>query len=307
MKFNPFAYSNPAQKNYGKKTIAALSLSAVSYLLGSIDTANASTADLQSVELGWDAVPEVGVVGYRVHVGTSSNQYTTVLDAGSGTSLVLPGLAAGSTFYVVVTAVGNTGLESNFSSEVSFQTAAPLPPGGLHSLNLAWNPVSDSTVAGYRVQVGNSSRNYTSSYNVGSLTTFPVADLEFGKTYYFVVSAIGTTGLESELSSELAVKIAPPPLPGNVVMGSTSANSSVPGVPCLKWKFPASDLGSSPEFLVSMSSDLIHWVDAGPVSPSQSTVSSAGDVEFSWPIQVTSGKMFYRMTASNWMGTPVLP
>ncbi|MCX8497134.1 MAG: fibronectin type III domain-containing protein [Akkermansiaceae bacterium] len=307
MQLNPITHSNPTQKNYRKRTIAALSLGAVSYLLGNVDTANASTAGLQAVELGWDAVPEAGVVGYKIHVGTTSNQYTTVIDAGSVTSLVLPGLAAGSTFYVVVTAVANTGLESDFSSEVSFQTAPLLPPGGLHSLNLAWNPVSDSAVAGYRVQVGNSSRNYTSSYNVGSLTTFPVANLEFGKTYYFVVSAIGTTGLESELSSELAVKIAPPPLPGGVAMGSTSSDSSVPGVPCVKWKFPASDLGSSPEFLVSMSSDLIHWVDAGPISPNQSTVNTAGEVEFSWPIQVTSGKMFYRMTARNWMGTPVLP
>jgi fibronectin type 3 domain-containing protein len=307
MQLNPFTNSNPTQKNYGKRTIAALSLGAVSYLLGNVDAANASATGLQSVELGWDAVPEAGVVGYKVHVGTSSDQYTTVLDAGSATTLVLPGLAAGSTFYVVVTAVGNTGLESDFSSELSFQTAAISPPVSLHSLNLAWNPVSDSSVAGYRVQVGNSSRNYTSSYNVGSLTTFPVADLEFGKTYYFVVSAIGTTGLESELSSELAVKIAPPSLPANVAIGSTGSDTSVPGVPCMKWKVPASDLGSSPEFLVSMSSDLIHWVDAGPISPSQSAISPAGDVEFSWPIQVASGKMFYRMTARNWMGTSVLP
>jgi len=312
MQLKPITNPIDLRKCYTKTSVAALSLGVASCFLGGIDTALALSTTQQPIELGWDAVPEVGVLGYKIHVGTASGQYTSVIDTGAATTCVLPNLSAGTTFYAAVTATGSTGLESEFSTELAFQTAPALPPLSLHSLQLAWNPVTDSDVAGYRIQMGGSSRNYTKSYDVGAATVFPIADLEFGKTYYFVVSAFGGTGLESETSSELAVKIAPPPLPSGFTLSTTgpsSTGTSITGspVPCIKWKFPAADLGSSPEFLISESSDLTHWVDVGPISPTQSAASMAGDVEFSWPILVTTDKMFYRMTARNWMGGSVLP
>ncbi len=82
--------------------------------------------------------------------------------------------------------------------------AAPAPT----SLLLAWNP-STSTVVGYNV--------YTSSISGGPytrLTSSPVATTSYsdtviqpGETYYFVVTAVNSSGIESAYSNEISATI----------------------------------------------------------------------------------------------------
>ena len=176
--------------------------------------------------------------------------------------------------------------------------AAVTPPTvSLHTAKLAWNPVPQLDIQGYRVYVGTQSHQYTQTLNVGKVTTYPVNSLEFGKTYYFTVSAIGSTGLEGSSSTELVVTIAPPPLP---VGGRISLNGS--GKRDLQWTFPKSALGSSPEFIVYASPDLVNWSKFDTVTLAQSTGSDSQSLEFSWPVVITGPKMFFRITARNWMG-----
>ncbi len=152
------------------------------------------------------------------------------------------------------------------------------------------------------VYAGTASRQYTQIYDAGTTPAFSVASMEFGKTYYFAVKTIGGTGLESDFSEELVVKIAPPPLP---VSGGISMNGS--GQAGLNWSYPAAALGSSPEFIVEASSDLAQWTQVGTVLPEQAVGGDSQSLQFSWPIAISGLRQFYRLTARNWMGAATGP
>ena len=63
--------------------------------------------------------------------------------------------------------------------------------------SLAWNPVSDTDVAGYRVYYGTASAVYTQSVDVGNLTQATVSGLTNCTNYFFAAKAYDTSGNES--------------------------------------------------------------------------------------------------------------
>ncbi|MEY3897433.1 MAG: hypothetical protein RLZZ214_2954 [Verrucomicrobiota bacterium] len=167
-----------------------------------------------------------------------------------------------------------------------------------HSIPLAWNAPPETGITGYKVYVGAASQQYTQVLSAGTNLALSVANMEFGKTYYFAVTAIGSTGLESLLSSELAVKIAQPPVP---VGGGISTNGS--GQTGLNWSYPVSAFSSSPQFIVESSPDLVQWTQVATVLPAASTGGTSQTAQFSWPFAITGTRKFYRLTARNWMGS----
>ena len=62
---------------------------------------------------------------------------------------------------------------------------------------LAWDPNTESDLAGYRVHYGTSSGSYTVHTDVPDVTTYTVTALTAGQTYYFAVSAYDAAGNES--------------------------------------------------------------------------------------------------------------
>ena len=84
----------------------------------------ASTPEVRAAEvtLAWDPNPEPSVQGYRVYYGKASGFYTNVIDVGNRTDRVIPGLEAGTTYYLACTAYSATGDESNFSGEIVYAT-----------------------------------------------------------------------------------------------------------------------------------------------------------------------------------------
>jgi hypothetical protein len=70
------------------------------------------------------------------------------------------------------------------------------------SLHLAWNANSEEDLRGYRLYYGLSPRSYGSSVDVGDSTTYELANLDQGVTYYIAVSALDISHNESEKSSE---------------------------------------------------------------------------------------------------------
>jgi hypothetical protein len=70
------------------------------------------------------------------------------------------------------------------------------------SLSLAWDRSSSTDVVGYRVYFGPASRQYTNSTYVGNVTSSLVSGLAGGAPYYFAMTAIDATGLESDYSTE---------------------------------------------------------------------------------------------------------
>jgi hypothetical protein len=84
---------------------------------------------LNSVMLAWDASESIRVNGYRVYWGPASHTYTNSVDAGADLSVIVPRLLSGTNYYFAATAYNASGLESDYSDEVScvvpFRTFPP--------------------------------------------------------------------------------------------------------------------------------------------------------------------------------------
>ena len=166
-----------------------------------------------------------------------------------------------------------------------------------HSATLAWDPVSEQSVVGYRLLIGTSSGDYTRSYNVGLATDFFIDGLDYGQTYHAVVISLGADGFESEPSTELVFTVAPPPLPFGAQVAFDAS-----GRPLLQWSYSKAALGSSPEFVIQASADLQNWSVVETISADQPSADDGHLLKFVRPIEGSAPQMFYRITARNWMG-----
>jgi len=72
------------------------------------------------VSLAWNASTSSGIAGYKVHYGTSSGSYSTVIDVGNNTTYTISSLQSGLTYYFAVTVYDSSGNESGYSNEVSY-------------------------------------------------------------------------------------------------------------------------------------------------------------------------------------------
>ncbi len=74
-----------------------------------------------SVTVAWNPSPDPSVVGYNLYYGgTASGVYTNLVPAGSATNAIVSGMVAGATYYFAATSLDGTGLESDFSNELSY-------------------------------------------------------------------------------------------------------------------------------------------------------------------------------------------
>lgn len=83
----------------------------------------------------------------------------------------------------------------------SSKPASVLPPA-TYSLTLEWNPSDSPDVTGYHVYYGTAAGDYTSSIQLGNVTTATVSGLSFGFTYYFAITA-ADADVESDFSNEI--------------------------------------------------------------------------------------------------------
>lgn len=74
------------------------------------------------VNLTWTA-SSGPVAGYRVYYGTASGSYSSNLDVGNVTTATVPNFSSGPTYYFAVKAYDSASNESDFSNEVSVDTA----------------------------------------------------------------------------------------------------------------------------------------------------------------------------------------
>ena len=70
-------------------------------------------------------------------------------------------------------------------------------------VTLAWDANVDTSVAGYKLYYGNTSRTYGAPVDVGKATQYTFTGIVEGKTYYFAVTAYDTSRNESAFSTEL--------------------------------------------------------------------------------------------------------
>lgn len=114
---------------------------------------------------------------------------------------------------------------------------------------LAWDANTESTLGGYKVYYGQASGNYTSNMDVGNQTTYTVANLQDGATYYFAVKAYDSartteSGFSNEVSKTLGSSTAAPtanfsatPTSGNAPMSVTFADISTGNPTAWSWNF----------------------------------------------------------------------
>jgi fibronectin type 3 domain-containing protein len=177
------------------------------------------------VTLTWGAVSNATT--YNVYYSaTSGVSKTTGTKIASATSpYVQTGLAAGTTYYYVVTAVNSAG-ESAASTVASAATAssAPVPAapaapvgvtatGGTNQVTLSWSAVSGATSYNvyYSTVSGVTTSNGTKISNAVSPSV--LASLAAGTTYYYVVTAVNSAG-ESVASTQVsAITLSATPAP----------------------------------------------------------------------------------------------
>ena len=72
------------------------------------------------VRFTWQPNAEPDLAGYKLYAGTISGVYVGSVDVGRTTTFELFGLVRGTTYYFALTAYNTAGLESDFTSELSY-------------------------------------------------------------------------------------------------------------------------------------------------------------------------------------------
>jgi fibronectin type 3 domain-containing protein len=153
------------------------------------------------VSLAWNA--STGATSYNVkRATTSGGPYATLATGVTSTTYVNSSLTNGTTYYYVVSAVNSTGESAN-SSQASATPQAPVTAptaptgltanGGNAQVSLAWNASSSAT--SYNVKRATTSGGAYANIATGMTATgYSDTSITNGTTYYYVVSAVNSTG-----------------------------------------------------------------------------------------------------------------
>lgn len=133
----------------------------------------ASPAQAAVANLSWqapatntDGSPIANLAGYKVHIGTSSGNYSQHIDVGNTTSYSTSSLIDGSTYYFAVTAYDASKVESPYSNEAS-KTFAALPTS---------YTITATAGTGGTITALNNTKVNTASSGTTTLTTVTVLD-----------------------------------------------------------------------------------------------------------------------------------
>jgi cellulose 1,4-beta-cellobiosidase len=142
----------------------------------------------------------------------SGGAYTTIAPGVTATTFTDSTAANGVTYYYVVSAVNASG-ESPNSGQVSATPQPPTAPlvptaltaraSGKKKINLAWTQSASANVTQnkvYRSTVNGGP--YSLVATISAATSFNNAGLTSGATYYYVVTAVNGSGLESPASNQ---------------------------------------------------------------------------------------------------------
>lgn len=119
---------------------------------------------------------------------------------------------------------------AGYSREVHIVATGP-------TVTLTWDANIETDLAGYTVHYGTQSGVYTQTVNVGKTTIWTLQNTTAGTSYYFVVTAINTSGVRSPFSNQVSETIAaeePPPPP------PTCPEADVPQVFVTRWELTGS-------------------------------------------------------------------
>ena len=177
-----------------------------------------SSFALSNVTLGWDASADPTVTGYKVYYGPASGGYTNAVSFGKTTNGIVPGLVEGQTYYFAATATNSSGLESDFSTEISYVVPVPTtnaPPtlnaianmtinegSGLQTVSLSGISTGDTNggqvlvitaVSSNQTLIPNPTVNYANPNTTGWITFTPTPFLFGTATITIIVNDGGAS------------------------------------------------------------------------------------------------------------------
>ena len=143
--------------------------------------------------LTWTLAESAAWLGLNVTSGTT----TTEVD-GISASVSTTGLAAG-TYNTAITVTASGSTNSPQSIPVILTLSAPTTG----TASLTWSPSTATNITQYNLYTGTQSGVYGPPVAVGLNTSYTAGNLTGGKTYYFTVTAVDSSGAESQHSNEV--------------------------------------------------------------------------------------------------------
>jgi hypothetical protein len=148
--------------------------------------------------LTWTLTETAAWLGLNISSGTTMTETDSI-----SASVSTTGLAAGSYSTVItVTASG-----SSNSPQAIPVTLTVTPPTTNGTAALSWDANTDPDLAGYNVYMGTQPGVYGAPISIGNTTSYTVGNLTGGRTYYFSLTAVDTSGNESLHSSEVSKSV----------------------------------------------------------------------------------------------------
>jgi len=199
----------------------------------------AVTAGNANVALTWLLSPSA--TSYNVkRATTSGGPYTNIATGVTATSIspyMNTGLVDGTTYYYVVTGVNSIGEgapspEAACTPQILATPSYPVAIGGNAQATVYWGGATGATSYNIKRAVVNHGPYTTVGSVSSSATSYTDTGLTNGTTYYYVVSAVNTTGEgPNSIQATAAASILPPPAgllgaPGNGTVTLTWAPSS---------------------------------------------------------------------------------
>ncbi|HPF37433.1 MAG TPA: M64 family metallopeptidase [Phycisphaerae bacterium] len=166
------------------------------------------------VRLAWDWVNDPRVDGFGIYRSTTSGGPYAQAGAVQDTQWTDYNVTAGVTYYYVVVTIYNHQSESAYSAEVNGTPGDFFPPAAPTNLvatptdggaNLSWDANSESDFSEYVIYRGTTSGGPYTEVDRDDATAWADGGLTNGVTYYYVLSAVDTSGNESGYSNEAAV------------------------------------------------------------------------------------------------------
>jgi fibronectin type 3 domain-containing protein len=217
--------SNAAGEGAASAQVAATTLAAVPS-----PTAPAAPAGVTAVgganqaTISWPAV--TGAASYNVYWSTATGVTKTngTKVAGVTSPYVKSGLAAGTSYYFIVTAVNSVG-ESAASAQASASTspapiALPAAPtgvsatGGTNQVTLNWAATSGATSYNVYYATSTGVTKTSGAKIVNATSPYVQTSLAAGTTYYYIVTAVNSAGEGTASAQASATTAAAPVLDG---------------------------------------------------------------------------------------------
>jgi len=212
---------NSAGESAASAQVSATTAAAPAPTVPAAPMGGMATGGTNQVTLSWNAVGSA--TSYNIYYATASGvtKATGTKIAGATSPAVLTGLAAGTTYYLIVTAVNGTG-ESAASGEISAKTlsATPTAPsaptgvtatGGTNQVTVSWSAVSGATSYNVYWSTASGVTTATGTKIAGAATPYLHTGLAAGTTYYYVVTAVNGAGESAASAQASAATVAAAP------------------------------------------------------------------------------------------------